>query len=943
MRYWCEIKKSPAARIFIAAGTLAMQTGLMAMLAVANLCVAATSEPNSPALPAKSTGLDKLVGEPVDISPWAYAWRADRTVQERPEAAFIPRRLERMDQVYRTAFSELPQEKLKSIYYDMPDLLKPLPPKPAGRLLTGLLWTGGVAQYRVELVWPSGAEKIPSTEAVEVRVYPTSFGWFGWTVDKILSHPEISKDRQTWTYQSEPGGQMDWAFSGRVDAATEMVAVFIDSNLTRYWQPVVPFIRVICPELGVWKRIDVEVEWGFQPGTEKTILDGCVDSYLAVTGHISPLPSDRGTRVKTGHQWQSRATGHSRRGIVVPMLCTAGSLPGLDSRLTVWTGSSGFTIRVSDLDNGPILIPEQGLFFTRVGSGHTARQYAAELKARNLKSVRRMVREHQEAASWEEVMREVRLSTCPPGTVLAPFPAVEDPPMQVELPDPGWTTAWRAASFQMKGKHMWGGLAVEVSRVAHQMDLVGLHEEADKVYQYFLQAPGAKSDGDYVDGQGALEWAKDMRHDMGYSHDGTHASTGGLLFAMMDRYFLTGDKEWFHTHRARLTAAADWIIRQRRLYLKDVPNRQDLFVAGLLPPAMLGDYAIPSSDWRWYYSDNAFALQGLQRFADVLNVVDPQAGERYSEEAAAFRQDLCRAAEKEASLSPVRLLRDGVYHRFIPAMVYARGLMCNLEFNAPQRPQTDVLVGSLPLAEPFAALAADDIRMTGTLDVMEEVGMSPHITAHVLTVNVMKPLRTPLRCTGEVEERWFWIGYGGSFPKASHNANLYLLQDDVPNFLRFWMNSYAALVGADGKLWEWGQLGKYTSCQHPDNGTAGWFMENFRNLLVMEEGRSLWVARATPRVWLEQGKKITIRNAPTYFGKVAYEIVSDVDHGKITAVIEMPARELPERLLVRFRHPHEALIKKVIVDGAPWNRFNPDKELIELTGRPGKVQVTAVY
>ena len=74
--------------------------------------------------------------------------------------------------------------------------------------------------------------------------------------------------------------------------------------------------------------------------------------------------------------------------------------------------------------------------------------------------------------------------------------------MQVQLPDPGWTAAWRAASFQLKGKHMWGGLAFEVGRVAHEMDMVGLHEEADKVYQSFPEAlPASKSDGDYSDGK----------------------------------------------------------------------------------------------------------------------------------------------------------------------------------------------------------------------------------------------------------------------------------------------------------------------------------------------------------------------------------------------------------------------------------------------------------
>ena len=99
----------------------------------------------------ETTELDKLAGQPVDIAPWAYAWRADLAVQEKPEAYFIPRRLDRIDKVYRTAFTALPQQQLKSIYYDMPDLLKPLLPPPKGRLQAGLLWTGRLADYQVEL------------------------------------------------------------------------------------------------------------------------------------------------------------------------------------------------------------------------------------------------------------------------------------------------------------------------------------------------------------------------------------------------------------------------------------------------------------------------------------------------------------------------------------------------------------------------------------------------------------------------------------------------------------------------------------------------------------------------------------------------------------------------------------------------------------------------
>ena len=73
-------------------------------------------------------------------------------------------------------------------------------------------------------------------------------------------------------------------------------------------------------------------------------------------------------------------------------------------------------------------------------------------------------------------------------------------------------------------------------------------------------------------------------------------------------------------------------------------------------------------------------------------------------------------------------------------------------------------------------------------------------------------------------------------------------------------------------------------CGVGHNGTASWFIENFRNMLVMETGNSLWLARATPRAWLEQGKRIGVQNAPTYFGTVAYEIVSDVDNGKISGL-----------------------------------------------------------
>ena len=120
-----------------------------------------------------------------------------------------------------------------------------------------------------------------------------------------------------------------------------------------------------------------------------------------------------------------------------------------------------------------------------------------------------------------------------------------------------------------------------------------------------------------------------------------------------------------------------------------------------------------------------------------------------------------------------------------------------------------------------------------------------------------------------------------------------------------------------------GHLGEYTDCDAPDNGTAGWFMENFRNLLVMEEGQSLWMARATPRVWLEQGKRIAVKNAPTYFGTLAYEIVSDVDNGKITATVEMPSRNPPKSVARAFPPSQDAADQERDGQRQAVERFRP--------------------
>jgi hypothetical protein len=111
----------------------------------------------------------------------------------------------------------------------------------------------------------------------------------------------------------------------------------------------------------------------------------------------------------------------------------------------------------------------------------------------------------------------------------------------------------------------------------------------------------------------------------------------------------------------------------------------------------------------------------------------------------------------------------------------------------------------------------------------------------------------------------------------------------------------------------------------------------------MEESDSLWLARATPRAWLEQGKTIRVKPAPTHFGDLAFEIVSDIDHDTVTATIELPSRVRPRSVLLRLHHPGASPINRAEVNGVPWKAFSPDQEMIRLEGFEGKVVVTARY
>jgi hypothetical protein len=412
---------------------------------------------------------------------------------------------------------------------------------------------------------------------------------------------------------------------------------------------------------------------------------------------------------------------------------------------------------------------------------------------------------------------------------------------------------------------------------------------------------------------------------LGGHMDGVHAfGPGSIGWALIEHYRLTGDKEWFQAAAPRIKANAEWMLRQRRVVKDMVPGSDRLWCKGLQPALQV----TPDSGglWMQFYECEAYYWVSVANFAEALATIDPAEGARLKAEAEAYRKDLLAAVERSIALSPVVPVRDGTFHSVIPFGCYVRGLSTGAW--GWKRDGSGKHVGPLywetvqsaaPLISPAGLLSPDDVRLQGYLDVLED--------------------RLLLENLNIGNRNWFAAGwqYQGGLERT---ANVHLAGDDIPVFLRSFLNCYAIDILPDQG---------YIFREHATGGPPdkifeeAAFLERFRNMLVMEHGDTLWIARATPRVWLEQGRQIVVKNAPTHFGTVAYEIVSDVDNGRITAEMEMPSRNPPKSVLLRLRHPDSAPIKSVEVNGKPWRDFDPVKEAVKLHDLTGSARVVVDY
>jgi hypothetical protein len=177
----------------------------------------------------------------------------------------------------------------------------------------------------------------------------------------------------------------------------------------------------------------------------------------------------------------------------------------------------------------------------------------------------------------------------------------------------------------------------------------------------------------------------------------------------------------------------------------------------------------------------------------------------------------------------------------------------------------------------------------------------------------------------------------------NQQASAYLYRDDVKATINAF---YSLMAGGFSHgvyepvehRWRWGQY------FGPPSTDGAWF-ELYRNMLVREaDDHTLLLMQAAPRAWLEDGKRIAVKNAPTWFGNVSFEVQSAASSGSIRATVAFDGREPGTSILLRLRHPEGKPMRHVSVNGKPWQDFDPQREWVRIPAAgAGKYEVVASY
>jgi hypothetical protein len=458
------------------------------------------------------------------------------------------------------------------------------------------------------------------------------------------------------------------------------------------------------------------------------------------------------------------------------------------------------------------------------------------------------------------------------------------------------------------GSFSYGVYGNESCMMITDLDRRGFHQEAERCLETFLHYQGTSAlPGDYSQQKGVFNGAG------GWESGGYNQHHGWILWAMAEHYWYSGDRAWLSRNADKLVAACDWIIHERSR-TRDLPGMRSL-ERGLLPAGSLEDIG----DWRCWLSNNGFSWWGMDSVAKALADVGHPQAQRLQGEADAYRADLLAAFEEAMVRSPMVGLRDGSFIPAMPSEVHRRGRTFGWITTTLEGPIYLIRIGALAPDAWLSRCIMQDYE--DNLYLSDQYGYSPR----------------------HIAEHWFSHGGFSMQPHLLCSPHPYLMRDEIKHFLRSYFNALAVAYYPNTQM----------LTEHPLEEMGDWRGDHYKSsdesnstywlrlMFVDERQEDLYLGMAIPRAWLEDGNTPGIERAATRFGRLSFKFRSQANSGSIEAVFDPPHRRIPRQTFLRFRHPAGKPMRRVMLDGKDWTKFDPKKELVELPAlsKPATIRV----
>lgn len=459
------------------------------------------------------------------------------------------------------------------------------------------------------------------------------------------------------------------------------------------------------------------------------------------------------------------------------------------------------------------------------------------------------------------------------------------------------------------GTSTYDNYSNESCMIINELDQRGLHEEARRRLEIWIRYQGTvPQPGNFTDCDGMYYGAG------GFEGGAYNQHHGWVLWALAEHYFLTRDHAWLAKTAKSMIAGIDWVFRQRRQTMCELPHSRG-WEYGFLPAGSLEDV----TDFWYWLSTNALIWRGVDHAARALKAIKHPDAVRLCREATRYRRDLIRGFENMRQYSPLVRLRNGCWVPHYPSRLYCRGRDIGWIREVLEGAVYLLISGLYSCRGASADWILDDFQ--------DNRYVSPPNGYAIF----------------DFETNWFDRGGFSMQPNLLAGLLPYLERDEPEQYIRMFFNAWCACYRQEiGAMVEHPTpiLG-YSNMAHFKTSDQANALTWLRYMLIYADRFGLHFGKALPRYWLRNGAVSELTDLCTPYGKASVRYVSQIGQGRITLEADwQPTR----RVLVRFRHPDCRPIRAVRVNGRRWVRWNPAKEDVDLTGLDGgRIIVEAQY